>query len=403
MTEKILTVSQVNTYIKSILETDGNIKYIFVSGEIYDFRGPYKSGHVYFTLKDSQSQIDAVMFSGYFNALRFVPENGMRVIVAAGVKVYEAKGQYQLNVRSMQPDGVGSLAVAYEQLKRRLTAQGVFDERRKRPIPVLPRRIGVITSPTGAVIEDIKNVVSRRCPLTEIRLFPALVQGEGSAEQLAKGVRVFNEMKDVDVIIIGRGGGSFEELNSFNNENLIWAIYDSSIPIISAVGHETDFTLCDFAADLRAPTPSAAAELAVPDRAEMMKNMDALLSRIRSLIKNKMHVAFQDIDRLKDSLEALHPGRYIENELLSLELLETRINSAAQSRLTLEHAYITAMANSVNALSPISLLQKGYCAASKDGKGVVSVTALNKGDNVKIRFADGSADCTVNKIVKIGG
>ncbi len=398
MTANVLTVSQVNMYLKQVIDGDRNLKNIFVSGEISNFKSNYSSGHFYFSLKDSNSTIRAVMFSSSAQRVRFRPEDGMKVIVTGRVSVYEVSGQYQLYVDSMQPDGMGALAVAYEQLKNKLAAQGLFDESHKRPLPVLPKRIGVITSPTGAVIQDIKNVVSRRCPLTEIVLYPAAVQGDGAPEQLTRGVRYFSTERNVDVIIIGRGGGSFEDLNCFNDENLVWAIYDSKVPIVSAVGHETDFTLCDFAADLRAPTPSAAAELAVPDKAELEKSVENAFSRISALVSERLYTSYQDIDRLRDSVAALHPEKYIESERLSVELLSTRISSAAESRLDLERARTEALANQINALSPIRLLQKGYSVTTKNGKCVTSASALKAGDRVSVRFADGTAECTVNNM-----
>ncbi len=398
MTANVLTVSQVNMYLKQVIDGDRNLKNIFVSGEISNFKSNYSSGHFYFSLKDSNSTIRAVMFSSSAQRVRFRPEDGMKVIVTGRVSVYEVSGQYQLYVDSMQPDGMGALAVAYEQLKNKLAAQGLFDESHKRPLPALPKRIGVITSPTGAVIQDIKNVVSRRCPLTEIVLYPAAVQGDGAPEQLTRGVRYFSTERNVDVIIIGRGGGSFEDLNCFNDENLVWAIYDSKVPIVSAVGHETDFTLCDFAADLRAPTPSAAAELAVPDKAELEKSVENAFSRISALVSERLYTSYQDIDRLRDSVAALHPEKYIESERLSVELLSTRISAATESRLDLERARTEALANQINALSPIRLLQKGYSVTTKNGKCVTSASALKAGDRVSVRFADGTAECTVNNM-----
>ena len=403
MTATVLKVSQVNTYLKQIIDGDHNLKNIFVSGEISNFKNNYSSGHFYFSLKDNNSSIRAVMFSSSASRVRFRPEDGMKVIVTGRVSVYEVSGQYQLYVDSMQPDGMGALAVAYEQLKNKLAAQGVFDESRKRPVPVLPKKIGVVTSPTGAVIQDIKNVISRRCPMTEIVLYPSAVQGDEAAEQLTRGIRYFSVEKNVDVIIIGRGGGSFEDLNCFNDENLIWAIYDSSIPIISAVGHETDFTLCDFAADLRAPTPSAAAELAVPEKAELERNLEAAFARVSALVSERLYTSYQDIDRLRDSVASLRPDKYIENEKLSIDLLSAHITSAVGSKMDLEKARTDALANEINALSPIRLLQKGYSVTTKNNRPIASVSDVKVGDNVSIRFADGSAECSVINTKTTGG
>ncbi len=403
MTANVLTVSQVNSYVKQILDGDKNIKNIFVSGEISNFKGHYSSGHWYFSLKDSKSTISAVMFAGNASRVRFKPEDGMKVIVSGRVSLYEVTGQYQFYIESMQPDGKGAIALAYEQLKNKLEAKGVFDVSHKRPIPLMPRRIGVITSATGAVIEDIKKVVSRRCPLTEIYLYPSAVQGEGAAEQLTNGVKYFNRQKNVDVIIIGRGGGSFEDLYCFNNEMLIWAIYDSVIPIISAVGHQTDVTLCDFAADKRAATPTEAAEFAVPDKAELEKGIDILFDYMKSKVSDIISVSYQDIDRLNDSISSLHPEKYIENELLSVKLAASRIDSAAENMLAIEQARIDALANNLNALSPVRLLQKGYSVTTKKKKCITSVDSLKAGDKIDVRFADGSAECIVNKTNKLGG
>ena len=398
---KALTVTQVNTYVKQLLEGDRILRSVFVCGEISNFKGHYSSGHLYFSLKDEKSSISAVMFSSNASRLRFKLEDGMKVIVTGRISLYGVTGQYQLYVESLQPDGKGALALAYEQLKTKLAAQGVFDDQRKRPLPVMPKRIGVITSPTGAVIQDIKNVTSRRCPLTEICLYPSAVQGDNAAEQLTSGIKYFSEKKNVDVIIIGRGGGSFEDLNCFNDEKLIWAIYDCPIPVISAVGHETDFTLCDLAADRRAPTPSAAAELAVPDKAELLASVSSSFGKMQLRLSYLISVSYQDVDRLKDSIALKSPEKQIENELLSVEHLSQRMKSTVESRLAVEQLQIDSLANNINALSPIRLLQKGYSVSKKDGSVITSLEALSVGDRVELRLSDGTAECTVNNIKKL--
>ncbi len=397
MTAAVLTVSQVNSYVKLSLDGDKNLQNIFVNGEISNFKGNYSSGHWYFTLKDSKSAVSAVMFSNSNARVRFKPHDGMKVIVSGRVSLYEVAGQYQLYVESMQPDGKGNIALAYEQLRDKLAAQGLFDAKHKLPLPVLPKRIGVVTSASGSVIEDIKNVVSRRCPLSEIILFPASVQGEDSARQLTQGVKYFNETRSADVIIIGRGGGSMEDLFCFNDENLIWAIYDSHIPIISAVGHETDFTLCDFAADQRAPTPSAAAELAVPDKTELMAVIDAIENRMKNRTAQCLYGEYQNIDRLKDIIGAKNPEKQIMNEILQLKLVSTRISAAVENKLTAEQEQTNSLASQLNALSPVRLLQKGYSVTTKRGKCVVSAGSLKEGDKVNVRFSDGSVQCRVIK------
>ena len=265
----VLTIAQLNRYVKSRLDADENLYNVFLVGEISNFTDHYKTGHFYFTLKDSDAQIKAVMFRQNALRVKFKPENGLKVIVRGRVSLYEAAGSYQVFVDDMQPDGVGALNLAFEQLKERLQKEGLFDEAHKKPLPRYPQRIGVITSETGAAVQDILNILGRRFPYAEVVLAPVLVQGDGAPEQMIAALQDFNRLQNADVIIIGRGGGSAEDLWAFNDENLAYAVYRSEIPVISAVGHETDFTICDFVADLRAPTPSAAAELAVPDQTEL--------------------------------------------------------------------------------------------------------------------------------------
>ncbi|MBQ7953456.1 MAG: exodeoxyribonuclease VII large subunit, partial [Clostridia bacterium] len=276
-----ITVTQLNKYIKNLLETDINLSQISVKGEISNFK-LHSSGHCYMTIKDETAQIRAVMFKTYTSSLKFTPENGMKITATGKISVYERDGQYQMYIFSMQPDGLGDLHVEFEKLKAKLTAEGIFDASHKKPIPKTPKTIGVVTSPTGAAIRDIINVVTRRYPLAEIIVCPVLVQGENSAKQIANAIEYMNRENMADVLIVGRGGGSIEDLWSFNEEVVAYAIYNSKIPIISAVGHETDFTIADFAADLRAPTPSAAAELAVPSVLELKGNISMYLNRMIS-------------------------------------------------------------------------------------------------------------------------
>lgn len=276
----VLSVSQLNRYIKMNFDADENLANIFISGEISNFTNHYRTGHLYFTLKDDSAAVRAVMFNSSAKRLKFMPEDGMKVIARGRVSVYEASGQYQLYVDDMQPDGVGALNLAYEQLKEKLQKEGLFSEHHKKPLPPYPEKVGVITSPTGAAVRDIINVLGRRFPYAEIVFCPVLVQGEGAHLQLTDAVNLFNSERAADVIIIGRGGGSIEDLWEFNDEGLARAVYNSEIPVISAVGHETDFTICDFVADMRAPTPSAAAELAVPDANELQYALSALKNRM---------------------------------------------------------------------------------------------------------------------------
>ncbi|MCH5303946.1 MAG: exodeoxyribonuclease VII large subunit, partial [Ruminococcus sp.] len=267
---RIITVSQLNYYVKSLLDNDPHLTNVFLTGEISNLTDHYRSGHIYFSLKDKNAVVRAVMFAGNARNLKFKPEEGMKVIVLCRVSLYEATGGYQIYVEDMQPDGIGALTLAFEQLKKKLEEKGIFSAENKKPIPKFPKTVGVITSPTGAAVQDIRNILTRRFPSVDIVLCPVLVQGTGAPAQLINAVNLFNEYDLADVIIIGRGGGSIEDLWAFNDENLAYSIYASNIPVISAVGHETDFTICDFVSDLRAPTPSAAAELAVPDREELL-------------------------------------------------------------------------------------------------------------------------------------
>lgn len=402
MSASILTVSQINTYIKMLLDGDNNLRNVFVSGEISNFNNNYRSGHFYFSLKDDKSVIKAVMFSSNASRVRFKPMDGMKVIVSGRVSLYEATGQYQLYVESMQPDGIGALAIAYEQLKNKLESEGLFDDEHKLPIPMFPKKIGVITSPTGAVIQDIKNVVSRRCPISDIVLCPVAVQGELAPPQLTEAVKLFNKLNNVDVIIIGRGGGSFEDLNCFNDETLIRTIYDSEVPIISAVGHETDFTLCDFVSDLRAPTPSAAAELAVPDRNELLKNIGDIFGKIENTVSDKLYSEMQFIDKLNDTVRNLRPDNYIANEYIYLDSLKKEFNYIIENKIKINKTEITALANKVNTLNPINLLNKGYSIVIKNNVPINSVVNMNLGENISVRMSDGTVKCRVESINKFG-
>lgn len=295
---QVFTVTALNEYIKMKLETDEALMRVFIRGEISNFTN-HKSGHFYFTVKDETSRIAAVMFRSSASKLAFIPENGMKVIVGGRVSAYVRDGQYQIYVDTLEPDGVGALYIAYEQLKAKLGAEGLFDEAKKKPLPRYPMRIGVITSPTGAAIRDIINILGRRFPIAEVVLYPSLVQGESAAPQLIEGLRYFNEKKNVNVIIIGRGGGSLEDLWAFNSEALVREVAASELPVISAVGHEIDFTLCDFAADRRAPTPSAAAELAVPERYELKRKLGNVTARLELLEGKKLELLRSTLERMK--------------------------------------------------------------------------------------------------------
>ena len=288
---RVLSVSQINFYIKSIIENDGSLQFVLVTGEISNLTVHQRSGHIYLSLKDSNSVISAVMFAGNARRLKFRLENGMKVICRGRISVYEPSGRYQLYIEDMQPDGVGALTLAFEQLKKSLAQKGLFDNAHKKPLPKFPKTIGVITSPTGAAVQDITNIIRRRFPSADIVLAPVLVQGESAPEQLVRAVNKFSASKIADVVIIGRGGGSAEDLWAFNDEQLAYAVYNCETPIISGVGHETDFTVCDFVADVRASTPSAAAELAVPDRQELLSYYFKQKQNISAMLERKIKTA----------------------------------------------------------------------------------------------------------------
>lgn len=400
MSSSVLSVSQVNSYVKLLMDGDKNLSSIFISGEISNLKNNYSSGHLYFSLKDNKAAVKAVMFSSNASKLRFCPTDGMKVIVSGRISVYEASGQYQVYVNSMQPDGAGALAVAYEQLKTRLQTEGIFDESHKLTLPEIPTNIGVITSPTGAVIEDIKNVISRRYPLAQIILCPVLVQGELASKQLTNAVNLFNDLDNVDIIIIGRGGGSFEDLNCFNDESLVRAIYDSKIPIISAVGHETDFTLCDFVSDMRAPTPSAAAELAVPDRNRLYKDVTDTFAKIEETVKNKFFSEVQAVDGLADTVSKSEIKSLISDEKRFVTQLNRNMYSLIDHKVNIEKLNIKNIADRINSLNPINVLQHGYSFVLKNDLPIDSVSQLSQNDIISLKMSDGEVLCTVNQINK---
>lgn len=389
----VLTVGQINTYIKSIIDGDPNLNYIFVVGEISNFTNHYRTGHYYFTLKDETSAIKAVMFRSSAQRIKFIPENGMRVILRGRVSVFERDGQYQLYVDDMQPDGAGALNLAFEQLKAKLEAQGLFDASRKKPIPEIPERVGVITSPTGAAVRDILNVLGRRFPLAKIVFCPVQVQGASAAPQIAAAIDLFNLHNAADVLIVGRGGGSIEDLWAFNEEQVALAVSRSNIPVISAVGHETDFTICDFVADLRAPTPSAAAELAVPDAREQRAYVSGLLLHASSLIK-------QDIAEKRSVVNALSQSRVLKNPLETVEIGRQTLDNALNRLLLSYKANFNASASrfseccaKLDALSPLKVLSRGYAAVYSGGKIADSAEKIDMNKNISVRFNDGEIEC----------
>ncbi len=390
-----ITVSQLNNYVKYMLENDPRLRSVFVTGEISNLKDHYSSGHYYFSLKDGGAVINSVMFASSVRRLRFRPEEGMKVIVRGRVSLYDKTGSYQIYVDDMFPDGIGALAEAFEQLKKKLEAKGLFAPERKKPIPKFPDTIGVITSPTGAVIRDILNVTQRRYPRVKIKLYPVLVQGAEAAAQLVEGINYFNQTDGADVIIIGRGGGSMEDLWPFNDENLAYAIFGSNIPVISAVGHETDFTICDFVSDLRAPTPSAAAELAVPDSQELRARYDHLKNYADEICVSRL-VGYQTFyDNTRRTADNLRDA-YFTRASFALEKYKSAADSLADKRLSELESSIKQLAAAAEQLNPITVLKRGYSVVLKENKAVSSVKELNSGDNINIRLSDGEINAKVN-------
>lgn len=391
----VLSVSQLNTYVKSILDSDLLLQNVFVVGEISNFTNHYRTGHYYMTLKDENSCIKAVMFRSANQRLKFMPESGMNVIVRGRVSLYDRDGQYQLYIDDMQPDGIGALNLAFEQLKNKLAQEGLFDESTKKPIPYRNKRIGVVTSATGAVIQDIINVISRRYPLAEIILAPVEVQGENAAPQISAAIDRFNLCDDIDVLIVGRGGGSLEDLWAFNEEIVARAVFRSRIPVISAVGHETDFTICDFVADLRAPTPSAAAELAVPDIRDDKAFVSSVPVNAEFSVRKMIAGEQEKLSLIRDKLRLLSPSNVIDDRLNTVSLLYAKALNLIEMRLGDESNRFAVACAKLDSLNPIKVLSRGYSITLKDTKIVSSVSDITRGDRVTIKLADGEKECEV--------
>ena len=395
MKSTVLSITQLNTYIKSIIDGDSLLRSLYVVGEISNFTNHYRTGHFYLTLKDENCAVKAVMFASANRRLKFMPENGMKVIVRGRVSVFERDGQYQLYIDDMQPDGLGALNLAFEQLKNRLAQEGLFDERFKKPIPYRCMRIGVVTSATGAVIQDIRNVISRRYPLAEIILAPVQVQGSSAAPQIADAIERFNSGDYADVLIVGRGGGSLEDLWAFNEEIVARAVFKSRIPIISAVGHETDFTICDFVADLRAPTPSAAAELAVPDIREDIAFVQTVVYECEATLLQRVNDEKERLEMIKERLRYRSPSMLIDQKIQTVDTLMTSALLSVQRKLDSETARLSSTAVRLDALSPLKVMARGYSIVTKDEKVVASSKALKKGDRITVGFSDGERKCEV--------
>lgn len=394
--QHILSVSEINRYIRELISQDLILSNLWVKGEISNYKSHY-SGHLYFTLKDEKSLIKCVMFKTHALKLKFEPENGMKVIIKGYVSVFERDGQYQLYVEEMQPDGIGNLHIAFEQLKAKLYDEGLFDDKFKKKIPLLPRTIGVITSLTGAVIRDIINVLNRRFPNYELKIFPVQVQGESAPGQIARAVNIMNKLKCVDVIILARGGGSLEELWAFNEEIVARSIFDSKIPIISAVGHETDYTISDFVADLRAPTPSAAAELVLPEESAInykIKNFDV---RLRNSLLKIGRICRLRYDRLKESVVFKQPYNIIYQNRLRLDMLSKSMYKELLVNMESKKSCLMVCTGKLDALSPLKIISRGYSIVKlkESGELVKSVTDIKSGDMLEVNVSDGKINCEV--------
>ncbi|MBO5896067.1 MAG: exodeoxyribonuclease VII large subunit [Clostridia bacterium] len=396
-TPKVYTVNELNNYVKGILDSDENLKYVYVTGEISNFKAHY-SGHMYMTVKDEAASVKAVMFAGNASKLRFVPENGMKILALGTISLFPRDGSYQLYITAMQPDGAGALSIAFEQLKKKLEAEGLFSAEHKKPLPLFPRRVGVITSSTGAAVQDIFNVLGRRFPVAQVVVRSAKVQGEGAAQDIAAAIREFNEQNGADVLIVGRGGGSVEDLWAFNEEVVARAVYASSIPIISAVGHETDYTICDFVADLRAPTPSAAAEIAVPDIFELKSDLDAYKAHIYNVTKNIISAEKARLDAIQKSGALKDPVLKLQDNRRSLAYLEEKLTDITRNTLEISKNRLSSLAGKLDALSPLGVIARGYGIVNDDNGVVSSVKSIKKGDSVTIKLSDGSFGASVTEI-----
>lgn len=424
MNNNYITVTEVNKYIKEVINDDLLLKKVYLKGEISNFKA-HSRGHFYFTLKDENSRINAVMFSFNNRNMKFTPYDGMKVLVTGKIDVYEASGAYQIYVEEMLEDGIGALYVAFEQLKEKLAKEGLFDKSKKKKIRRIPKRIGIVTSPTGAAIKDILTTIKRRYPVCETILFPALVQGENAAGDIANKIKLANNLKDkleLDTLIVGRGGGSLEDLWPFNEEVVARAIYDSDIPVISAVGHEIDITISDYVADLRAPTPTAAAELAVPDINTIITYLDTASTRSYNALNNIISVNYKKLDNIKNSYILSRPLSMYEIKEQKLDNLIDNLNKAITKTIdsvkvklfTIKNSYIlnnpdmlykysgqklNHIISKLEVLNPLNTLNRGYAIVKKDNKVLSSIKNINEGENITISLKDGNIE---SKIIKVG-
>ena len=390
----ILTVSQLNRYISFRMKEDKNLRSILIKGEISNFTNHTKTGHLYFTLKDNECSVKAIMFNSMASRLRFTPSSGMNVIISANVQVFERDGIYQLYVNDMQPDGIGALYLAFEQLREKLSEEGLFDEAIKKPLPPFPQKIGIVTSPDAAALQDMLNIISRRYPIAEVVIFPCLVQGENAPSSICTALKKADKC-NLDIIIVGRGGGSLEDLMAFNSESVARTIFLCNTPIISAVGHETDTTISDYAADLRAPTPSAAAELAVPEISALNSYINSIEITLNKLIIGKITELRQDIDIKEQHLKLMLPAKKIETSRKTIDNAEQRINNALKNKILLSRAVLAEKSAALDNLSPLKIMNRGYSLVYKDKKIIKSSSALKSGDKIDLTLADGQVSAVI--------
>ena len=441
-----LSVSALTKYIKRKFDADPHLQNVYIRGEISNFK-QHSSGHMYFTLKDDKARVLAVMFAAQARGMKFVPENGMKVLLRGDVTVYEASGQYQVYVKHMTPDGIGDLYLAYEQLKKKLEEKGLFSEYHKKPIPPFPKTVGVITSPTGAALRDIITTIKRRYPIAKVIIYPALVQGVNAAKSISLAISVANERKEADVLIIGRGGGSIEELWAFNEEIVAESIYDSDLPIISAVGHETDFTIADFVADLRAPTPTGAAEMAVPHINEILERLMNRKHRLTRTIQERINIETNRLSRLEKSYAFRYPHKMYEQKVEQLDLAIERLQKNSQryfinkkealgqldtilkrlhpeqtiqlsketlkqNQRKLNRAMIAIykqksqkfvhLTSTLSAVSPLKIMERGYGLIFGENDVLIKSTKqLSKGDAISVSIKDGTLECEIKDIKEI--
>ena len=394
MEYKALSVTELNKYIKDKIATDELLNNVLIKGEISNFKHHY-TGHMYFTLKDDNSLIKCIMFKSYTTNLKFVPKDGMEVLAFGTISVFERDGVYQLYCKAMQEDGLGSLYKAYEELKDKLEKEGLFDERYKKQLPKMLKVIGVLTSNTGSVIKDIINVSTRRNPNVYIKLYPVPVQGEGAGEKIAEAIKIMNDKKLADVLILARGGGSLEDLWPFNEEVVARAIHESELPIVSAVGHETDFSISDFVADLRAPTPSAAAELVVPNIAEIGQKLDVYNLRLKNALKKKIDIMKMRYEKCMKSRIYTDPLRNINDQYLKLDIIIKNMTNSVLTKLQKSKTEAATNITKLDTLSPLKTLSRGYSIVQKDDKVIKSSKDLKQDDIISIRLQDGAKDAKI--------